>query len=198
MDLEPLREQAEEAKPKLMVKVREATKAFLALPKTRVEVMVDQAVAFEMNNERAKYFTALKDKQYRDVVDETTTKYGIEDVDGNKKIVTDICTITKSKRTSSCLNTVAAQKLLEEKGLLDACTQSVVVVQFDEAKIIEAYQADLISAAELEAIFDDKVSYALQVRIKKGKFPEYDTLKAARIALEKGESDMPEVESGDI
>jgi hypothetical protein len=86
--------------------------------------------------------------------EETTKGHIVLDVEGT--------TLTKQRKVSNPLDEEVAKPLLEEKGLTEQCTK--VVKQIDQDAIIIAYSKNLLTEAEIEAMFPAKVSYAFVVK----------------------------------
>lgn len=193
MNLKPLMEEDEQ--PKTKVAVKERTKEFLRLPKTRQEMILTAAIAYETMNQQEKLLKARRDKQVRPIVEGAADAYGIEDGEGHLHLVMDDVEIVRTRKVSRTLNSVAAEELLKDKGLYDSCVMQVVSWEIDEEKVIEAYNAGRITAAELDDIFSEKVSWATSVKTD---IEEVESIRKLRKEIEKQkeiQGEMPEIES---
>lgn len=176
----------------------EPSKQFLALPKARKKIIVQAGYEYCKLNEQEKLLKARRDKMFRPIVETAAEAYGVEDQDGHIHLQTgEGVEIIRQKKVSATLNTVAAENLLKEKGLYDACVQVVMTYEIDEDKVIEAYNAGKITAQELDSIFTERISYATIVKVES---EEIDRIAEARKSIEKGkqpQGEMPEIESGE-
>ena len=191
MNLKPFLE--DEEKPKTQVAVMERTKTFLKLPQTKQEMILTAAITYEIMNQQEKLLKAKRDKEVRPIVEGAADAYGVEDQDGHLHLVMDDTEIVRIKKTSRTLNTVAAEQLLKEKGLYDSCVMQVISWELDEEKIIEAYNADKITAGELDSLFSENISWATKVNTD---IEEVKSIKKLRKEIEKSkQGEMPEIEA---
>jgi len=184
MDLQMLKEEAVQEKPK--VQVKERTKSFLSLPKTRQQVILEAAVEYSKLNQQEKLLKARRDKELRPIIEEAADTLGIEDQNGHMHLViseddVDV-EIIRTKKISRILNSVMAEEILKKKGLYDSCVIQVVSYDIDEEKIIEAYEAGRLTAAELDDMFSENISWATSVKTN---HPDVKFLEEERKRIEK-------------
>jgi hypothetical protein len=175
---------------------KELTKQFLKLPLNRQKAILTAAIEYEKMNQQEKLIGARRNTLFRPVVEGAVEAYGIEDQNGNLHLVMgeeDLeAEVIRTKRISRTINTVTAEELLKEKGLYETCIMQVVSWEFDEEKIIEAYEAGKLSAIELDSIMKEKVSWATTVNSND---KEIKKLKEARKEIEKSKlKEIPEIE----
>jgi hypothetical protein len=192
----------EEEQPSMELEV---TEAFRQLPEVQQEVILTAALQYEKLNQIEKLFKLRRDKQERLIIEEACDEYGVPDPNEHKHLVGILMKeypngeveeveveIIREKKSSRILNTVAAEVLLREKGLYSSCVVEKVSYVIDEEKIIEAYEAHKINAAELDSIFTNNPYYATKVKTNE---KEIAQLRTTRLKLEKGkpinESEMP-------
>ena len=176
---------------------KEVTKAFLKLPKTRQEAILMAAKEYEIMNQQAKIIDARRKHFLKPLIDGATDAYGIEDSSGHLHLVVDGETeIIRTKRVSRTLNEMAAEDVLKKKGLYDSCVQQVISWEIDEEKVIEAYNAGLLDAEDLDSMFRESISWATSVS---SKAEEVEKLRELRKRIEKGEKgEMPELETENL
>ena len=209
LEPQPQRTEQTETKPKPTLEIEKVTQTLLQLPLTRQEVILTAAIIYERLNQLEKLFAVRRNKQQRPIIEEACDSYGVEDINEHKHLIgvlkreapnggeeEVLVEIIRERKSSRGLNTVAAEQLLRDKGLLESCTSVTTTYVFDEEKIIEAYEANKISASELDSIFSDKVYYATKVKTDDD---QVERLAKLREAIEKGktvsESEMPTIES---
>lgn len=144
--------------------------------KTKEELALAAALKYEMLNQQEKLLKARRDKEYRPIIEDIVKKKGIVDPKGNREFGDEFVTIHYNRRASVSFNSVAAEQILRKKKLYDACVHEVVTVEIDESKIMEAYQAGLISPKEFAQMFVESESFALKIDVSPDTIPEYDTL----------------------
>jgi hypothetical protein len=180
---------------------KDLTKEFAKLPIEKKDIIFGAAYDYDLLNQQEKLLEERRNKQCRGVVEVAADTWGIADADGHIHLnfsgkmgeeVVEI-EITRQKKISRTLNTIAAEELLREKGIYDSCIEEVVTYEFDEEKIIEAYEAGKITARELDNIFTEKVSYAT---IVKTDAEEIRALESARKAIAKAAKKGEMVEIG--
>ena len=72
--------------------------------------------------------------------------------------VTGVTRLVKQRKLSKPLDMEVAEKLLEDKGLIENCT--VMVRQLDQDAIMAAYYKEQLTEADIDAMFPPKISYA--------------------------------------
>ena len=97
---------------------------------------------------------------------EAVTEFGEEDGRGHIVLEindesTGVKTITNQKRVSKSLDMDAAEKLLEEKNLLEECVKQVPVL--DEDAIMAAYYEGKLTEQDIDTMFPAKVTYAFVI-----------------------------------
>jgi hypothetical protein len=191
MNLKPFNEEV----PKTEVEV---TKQFLQLPENRQKIILTAALEYETMNQQEKLIEAQRNKMVRPIVEGAADAYGIEDSDGHMHLVMEedgvSAEIVRTRKISRTLNSVAAEELLKRKDLYDSCVMQVVSWEIDEEKIIEAYNAGLIAAEELDSIFSEKISWATSIKTDS---PQIEAIKKIRKEVEKAkpQGELPTVES---
>ena len=87
------------------------------------------------------------------------------EVDGKGHIVLEIdepltgtSRLVKQRKLSKPLDMDVAEKLLEEKGLMEQCT--VMVRQLDQDAIMAAYYKEQLTEEDIDAMFPPKITYA--------------------------------------
>lgn len=140
----------------------------------RVKVMerqpVDQFTAEVMEYRLLKAQTdemTKRIKVLRDSLMESVQALGLEDDKGHVFLALDddidgVTELVAERRVVQSINEEAAQDLLQEKGLLDRCTEMVRVVNQDE--VMAARFDDLLTDDDVDAMFDIKVTYALKMK----------------------------------
>lgn len=74
----------------------------------------------------------------------------------------DLPSLQAERRVTQTLNQDRAQVFLEDRGLTDRCTTLVRIV--DEDAVMAARYEDLLSDEDIEAMFDEKVTWALKLK----------------------------------
>jgi hypothetical protein len=171
----------------------ELTKEFQKLPKTKRDVIEQAAIEYEMLNQQEKLLGVRRNKVFRPIIESACDLYGIEDANEHLHLVMDEAEVIRTKKVSRTLNSVAAEELLKEKGLYDSCVMQVISWEIDEEKIIEAYQAGMITAGELDDIFSEKVTWATSVKSNIESIQQLVDLRKEIEKTEKGE--LPTIES---
>lgn len=167
----------EKAKEQKKTMVAEETMVNLGSQlKTTEELALEVAVKYEMLNQQEKLLKARRDREYRPIIEDLVKRKGIEDAKGSKHFGSDSVTINYNRRATVTFNSVAAEMILKKKKLYESCTVEVTTISIDEQKIIEAYQAGIISPKEFAQMFVESESFALKVDITPESIPEYDTL----------------------
>lgn len=72
--------------------------------------------------------------------------------------VTGVTRLVKQRKLSKPLDMEVAEKLLEDKGLIENCT--VMVRQLDQDAIMAAYYKEQLTEEDIDAMFPPKISYA--------------------------------------
>jgi hypothetical protein len=181
---------------------KDLTKEFAKLPIEKKDIIFGAAYDYDLLNQQEKLLKERREKQCRPVVETAADTWGIPDAEGHlhlnftgKLDDEDVdVEIVRQKKVSRILNSVAAEQMLKDKGLYEACVTPIVSYEIDEEKIIEAYEAGKISARELDSIFTEKVNYATIVHVDA---EEIKNIEQARKALAKGltKGEMPEIEN---
>lgn len=174
----------------MKIKPGELTKSFLKLPLTKQEAILTAAVEYATLNEQEKLLKTRKDKVFRPIVEGAVMAYGTEDQNQNLHLVMEDTEVIRTRKVSRTLNSVAAEALLEEKGLTDSCMIQVVSWEIDEEKLVEAYHAGKITAEELDGIFSENISWATSVKTTN---EEVVKIQSLRKEIEKG-GELPEIE----
>lgn len=195
MTLKTLLQDSEE--PGTEVAVKEKTKAFMKLPETKQEMVLTAALEYEMLNQQEKLFKVRRDKMFRPIIEGATEAYGVEDQDGHIHLVMETdgveAEVVRTRKVSRTMNELAAEKILKDAGLYESCIQQVISWEIDEEKIIEAYNAGLLSAEDLDSMFVEKVSWSTSVKTEE---PQVKDVMKLRKELEKQKEvkELPEVE----
>lgn len=195
MTLKALIQQDEE--PNAQVAVDERTKSFLMLPQVRQEIILAAAIEYEMLNRQGKILEARKDRHYRPIVEGAADAYGIEDQNEHVHLIMEkegvSVEVIRTKKTSCTINSVAAEEILKDAGLYDSCVTQVISWEIDEEKVIDAYNAGLLSASDVDKMFNKKISWATSV---KSNLPELESLNKIRKEIEKSnKAGLPEITS---
>lgn len=180
----------------------EITKSFIKLPETQQQMVLAAAVEYDKLNQQEKFLKARRDNVFRPIVESIAESCGIADEQGSLHLVIKdeledeevTAEVVRQRKVSLSFNPAAAEKLIEEKGLHD-CMVEVVSYEFDEDKIIEAYNCGIISAAELDEIFPEKISWATVVRTTAVEVKEIETARKQLEANAKLEKEMLTIES---
>ena len=168
------------------------TKKFLQLPSSHQEVILTTAIEYEKLNQQEKLLKARRDKQLRPIIEGATDAYGIEDTNGHMHLVMEGAEVVRTKKISRILNEISAEAVLKKHNIYDSCVQQVVSWEIDEEKIIEAYEAGLLTAAELDDMFSEKISWATSVKTDDSDVAE---IVNTRKAIEKSEERrLPSIE----
>lgn len=77
-----------------------------------------------------------------------------QDINGVSKL-------TQQRRVSKSLDMDAAEKLLEERGILEDCIEYVPTI--DEEAVMAAFYKGQLTEADIDTMFPAKVSYAFLV-----------------------------------
>ena len=175
----------------------EVTISFLKLPTTKQEMVLTAALEYEMLNQQEKLFKARKDKMFRPIVEGAADAYGVEDPDGHVHLVMESdgneVEIVRTRRVARTMNEVSAERILKNAGLYDSCIQQVISWEIDEEKIIEAYNAGLLSADDLDKMFSEKITWATSVKTDVPKIKEVEKLRK-EIEKQKEVKELLEVE----
>ena len=75
--------------------------------------------------------------------------------------VAGVAKLTQQRRVSKTLDMDAAEKILEDKGLLDECVEYVPVI--NEEAVMAAFYKKQLTEEDIDAMFPAKVSYAFLV-----------------------------------
>lgn len=124
---------------------------------------------------QARTYVALKDQigtltkrqsEAKALLVKAVTTHG--EVDGRGHIVleindpvTGIDKLTQQRRVSKALDMDAAEKILEEKGLLEDCVEYVPTI--DEEAVMAAFYKGQLTEADIDAMFPSKVTYAFLI-----------------------------------
>ena len=175
----------------------EVTISFLKLPTTKQEMVLTAALEYEMLNQQEKLFKARKDKMFRPIVECAADAYGVEDPDGHVHLVMESdgneVEIVRTRRVARTMNEVSAERILKNAGLYDSCIQQVISWEIDEEKIIEAYNAGLLSADDLDKMFSEKITWATSVKTDVPQIKEVEKLRK-EIEKQKEVKELLEVE----
>ena len=126
----------------------------------------------------------------REVLEYQTLKQQIDDLDKRAKVLRDslmeavkivgdaddkghlwmeldeeingVHSVLAERRVSQSLNEERAQEIIEERGLTERCTKMVRVVDHDEVRACLYEEA--LSEADLDEMFDRKVTWALRLK----------------------------------
>lgn len=181
---------------KPQVKTKEATNIKLA---TKQELAYDVALLYDKLNQQEKLCKARREKILRPILEEAVEAFGSVDAQGHKHLINDKVEIVLQRRTSPVFNAVAAEKILAKKGLLNTCQKVYTVTEIDENKVYEAYEAGLLTAKDINQMFQEKENFALIVTSNTEANPEIAGLIELRKKIERGDiTDMPLVESEDM
>lgn len=157
------------------------------------------AIEYEKLNQTEKLLKVRRDKVFRPIIESATDLYGVEDDNGHYHLIMEDkdqnAEVIRMKKISRTLNSVAAEELLKEKGLYDSCVMQVITWELDEEKIIEAYQAGLISAGELDKIFSEKITWATTVKTDSEEIEKIADIRKKIESYEGTWKEMPEIES---
>ena len=174
----------------------EVTISFLKLPTTKQEMVLTAALEYEMLNQQEKLFKARKDKMFRPIVEGAADAYGVEDPDGHVHLVMESdgneVEVVRTRRVARTMNEVSAERILKNAGLYDSCIQQVISWEIDEEKIIEAYNAGLLSADDLDKMFSEKITWATSVKTDVPQVKEVEKLRKD-IEKQKEVKELPEV-----
>ena len=185
-----------EAKPKKQVAVAERTAVTFDL-KTKEEQLAEQAIDYEMTNQRIKLLQARMKVHLRPMIEDELAKRGVEDVSGHKHLNLPGVELLHERHASITFNETAAEAILAKKGLLESVSHEEVITRriLDEEKIVEAYEAGLLTPKEFDKMFSEDVKWHFKVRVDGETVPEYNGLVNLRKRIETGEvEEMPEVE----
>lgn len=189
----------EEAVLEAKVLVKERTKTFLKLPQTTQEMVLATAIDYEALNQQEKLLKARRDKVLRPVIESAADDYGIEDQNGHIHLVMDIndreAEVVRTKKISRILNSVAAEDILKKANLYETCITQVVSWEIDEEKVIEAYNAGLLSAADLDDMFTEKVTWATKVITSEPQVADMVRMRKELESQVKAGTQLPEITS---
>lgn len=76
--------------------------------------------------------------------------------------VNGVHSVLAERRVSQTLNEERAQEILAERELLDRCTKTVRVVDHDE--VMACLYDELVSEADVDEMFDNKITWALRLK----------------------------------
>lgn len=106
---------------------------------------------------------AKREAELKAILTEVVEEDG--EVDGKGHIVleideavTGVTRLVKQRKLSKPLDMEVAEKLLEDKGLIENCT--VMVRQLDQDAIMAAYYKEQLTEEDIDAMFPPKISYA--------------------------------------
>lgn len=174
-----------------------STKTKLTL-KTKQELAMDIALAYDRLNQQEKLLKARREKILRPKLEDALELYGTTDQQGHRHLDNDEVAITLQRRATPVFNTVVAEKILGKKKLLESCQRTRTVVEIDEGKVYEAYEAGLLTAKDIDQMFSEKESFAMVVSTNMDTHPELAAIVDLRERIEQGEVvDMPLVEDAD-
>ena len=175
-----------------MVAERTALKLDL---RTKQEILAAQALEYEMTNQRVKILQARMAKQLRPQIERELEAQGVEDISGHKHLDYGGVEMVHERHASVVFNETAAEAILAKKGLLESVSHEEVRRILDEEKIVEAYEAGLITPKEFDKMFSESVKWHFKVKVDPVKNPEYTELVDFRKRIESGEeAEMPEIE----
>lgn len=159
-------------------------------------MLVSLAVEYEMLNQRVKILQARMKKQLRPAIEQELSQRGIEDISGHKHIYYDEAELIHERHAKLVFNETAAEAILTKKGLLEAVSHEEIKRVMDEEKIIEAYEAGLLTPKEFDKMFSESVEWHFKVKIDPTKNQEYNDLLGFRKQIESGEAEtvQPEIE----
>lgn len=141
-----------------MVRVAEAEKS----EPTPEETLMQRVRAFLRIKMTVKSLTEEGDKIKKDL-SAIVEEQGDTDEDGSQWLnlpseVDDIASLKRERRVSRSLNQERAVELLTEKGLFDRVMVTTPVV--DEEELMACVYEELLTADEVDSIYDTKVTYA--------------------------------------
>ena len=162
---------------------------------TDMEALAEQALDYEMTNQRVKLLQARMKNVIRPAIEQELKTKGEEDISGHKHLVLPHgVELIHERRSTPTFNTLAAEVMLANKGILEECSSVVTTRVLDEEKIVQAYEAGLISPQEYETLWTKAESWALKVKIDEALNPEYELLTKIRKSEEKVKLEMPTIE----
>lgn len=166
--------------------------------KTKQELALDAALTYDLLNQQEKLFKARREKILRPIIEEALKLYGSTDQRGHRHLNDEDVSVTLERRATPVFNTVVAEKILTKKKLLESCQRVRTVVEIDEGKVYEAYEAGLLTAKDIDQMFSEKESFALIVSSNMDTRPALATIVDLRKRIEQGEvADMPLVGAED-
>lgn len=175
----------------------EVTKEFLKLPQTKQAMVLTAAIEYERMNQQEKLIKARRDKQLRPIVEGAADAYGTEDANGHVHLVMESdgveAEVIRTKKVTRTMNELAAERILKNAGLYESCIQQVISWEIDEDKIIEAYNAGLLSAEDLDNMFSEKISWATNIKTDEPQVKEVEKLRK-EIEKQKEVKELPEVQ----
>lgn len=130
----------------------DTTETIVSLVRQHVELKAQLALAAE------------REKELKSRITEILKSEGEPDVRGSLSLEIDdkisgVSKVVWQKRVSKSLDMEAAEDLLEAKDLLDRCVTMMPVL--DEEEIMKAYYEDLLTETDVDAMFPEKISWAL-------------------------------------
>lgn len=175
----------------------EVTKSFLKLPATKQEMVLTAAITYEIMNQQEKLLKAKRDKEIRPIVEGAADAYGVEDPDGHLHLVMESdgveVEVVRTRRVARTMNEVSAERILKNAGLYESCIQQVISWEIDEDKIIEAYNAGLLSADDLDKMFSEKITWATKVNTDIDEVKDIEKIRK-EIEKQKEVKELPEVQ----
>lgn len=166
---------------------------------TKEDLIATLAVDYEMTNQRVKILQARMQKQIRPQIESAVENLGVEDISGHKHLDFGNVEMIHEKHASVVFNEAAAEAILAKKNLLDTVSHVETRRVMDEEKIVEAYEAGLITPKEFDKMFSEDVRWHFKVKINGEQVPEYTRLIDFRKRVESGEEelDLEEIEVSD-
>lgn len=131
------------------------------------EKMDEQAGTYYACSQQEKKLKKDKEDLKPDII-VSIRALGVENDTGDLEVTTNRFTVTHQSRTSGCVSLEKVTKLLMKKG---AALQGVVKIRqekyVDEEELVRLHSNGVISKQELEAVTDNKITFALIVKEKK-------------------------------
>lgn len=97
--------------------------------------------------------SAIEVKGYEDDKGHKYFDFGDDEVPGFRGLKSE-------KRVYTTLDESVAEKILADKGILEQCQKTIVVL--DEEEILKARYADLLTDDDIDAMYETKVSFAFK------------------------------------
>lgn len=176
----------QEEKPQIQTMVADETVTLTQLL-TKDEILSAQALKYASVNQQIKLLTARMKNILRPEIEKAVASRGTEDISGHKHLsLPNGIDVIHERRNSVSFNEAAALDLLTKKKLLGAYSYEETITRrvVDEEKIIEAYDAGLISPKEFDTLFQENTTWALKITVDEDQNPEYASLVNLRKQVE--------------